>query len=846
LTAGRMKNICLLLEGLAGLYYSNLWPGIVAAAKENNCNVVCFAGGALKMSPNNPYEAQRNIIYNHVDTTKFDGLIISGTLKNFISEKEFAAFMERFNGLPTVSLAPALAHIPTLVVDNTSGIKSLISHLAHDHKCRKFAFIGGPKGNLDADERLDLFRKYLGEYNLSCNENLIIAGDFSRSGGYKAAVDLVRKNIEFDALLTANDETALGATQALLDHEIRVPEDVTVTGFDNIEESELTTPPLTTVRQPFKEMGRSAVELLVAKMNGTDVPMRTTLQTPLVIRQSCGCFINPKHALDDRTRTLSIIQIPTDKINRLKEQLAETLFSYASTEMAEGILLDVDDLKDLADSFFNEIAGTAANAFLPALNRVIRAAALGDVNEDILQWEKILVLIRKYTEGLNRMQKETADNLLHEGYNLFGETAARLQAHKRLRAEQKAALMRSAGHAIANSFDFASLADAVSTVLPRLEINDFCLSLYDQSVQGFPSSKPVCALQRGKKSETQAGSFFPTNDLIPGGTKGGQEPYQIIVQPLHFKNEQLGMAVFKNGPLTGYIYDILGEHLSGAMQGALMMKKIQEQHEELKVLREMEHLRLEAIQRELQIGRTIQESFLPESMPVMPGWESRALFTPAREVSGDFYDAFILEDGRAAFVIADVSGKDVGAALFMSLIRSLIRAFAEHSLDGADNPLNAVELTNRYIVNHHHTSKGRFMYATMFFAIVDPNTGEVTYINAGHNHPVLLRREGKIKRWLAPTGPAVGVGINEKLIYRQEKLTLEPGEMILMYTDGVIEAKNENGDFFTQKKFAELAEKPYASLDEVVDRVKDALKEHCGEAVPYDDVTMMGIFRKIG
>jgi len=847
-----MKNICFLLEGVAGLYYSNLWPGVVECAKKNDCNVVCFAGGALRLSPQNPYEVQRNIIYNHIDTTKFDGLIISGTLNNFISEMEFAKFMERFNGLPTVSLTPAFAHIPSLVVDNASGMKSLISHLAHSHNYRKFAFIGGPKGNLDADQRLELFQKYLKEDGLEFSEDRVIAGDYSRSGGNRATLELLKSGIEFDALIAANDETALGAIQALLDSDIRVPEDVAVTGFDCIEESELTTPPLTTVRQPFHEIGRSAVELLLAKMRGENVPMRSILQTPLVIRQSCGCFINPTHSIDRHTLTLSFLQKPSKNISALKERLTEALYKFATMEMPAAIELEVDDLKELAASFFDEVEGVRTNAFLRVLNSIVRAAALAsDGNGDILQWQKILVIIRKFTEGLNSAQLETADSLLHEGYNLFGETAARQQAHKRLQAEQKAALMRSAGHSIANSFDIPGLTDAIVATFPNIGINDFYLSLYDKSTGDFLNSKPVFGLQNGKKNMPPADTFFPTKDLIPGGIRDAQTPFQMIVQPLHFKKEQLGMAVFKDGPLTGYIYDILGEHLSGAIQGALLMKKTQEQalileeaNKELKILREKEHLHLEAIQRELQIGRTIQESFLPETMPEMPGWESRQLFQPAREVSGDFYDAFMLEDGRAAFVIADVSGKDVGAALFMSLIRSLIRAFSEHSLEGAANPLNAVELTNRYIVHHHHTSKGRFMYATMFFAVVDPATGEVTYINAGHNPPALLRPEGKIVRWLSPTGPAVGVGIRDDLKYREEKLTLAPGEMLLVYTDGVIEAKNEKGEFLTQKRFAELIEKPYTALDEVIDRVQDALKEHGAGAEPYDDITMMGILRK--
>ncbi|MDR2577877.1 MAG: substrate-binding domain-containing protein, partial [Chitinispirillales bacterium] len=363
-----MKNLCLLLEGVAGLYYSNLWPGVVDCAKKNGCNVVCFAGGALRVSPQNPYEVQRNIIYDHIDVTKFDGMIISGTLNNFITEMEFAHFMEKFSGLPMVTLTPTFEHIPSLVVDNSSGMKSLISHLVHEHRCRDFVFIGGPKGNLDADQRLDLFQKYLAEYGIASGEDRIIAGDYSRRGGYNAALEFLKRGIKFDALLAANDETALGAVAALQDRGIRVPEDTAVTGFDCIEESELTTPPLTTVRQPLYEIGSSAVELLLAKISGKDIPLRTILKTPLVIRQSCGCYINPKYSLDARTRSFSITQQPSDKIERVKEQLTETLYSFVALELATTAELEDNDIKELAESFFDEIEGTRYNVFLPTLN----------------------------------------------------------------------------------------------------------------------------------------------------------------------------------------------------------------------------------------------------------------------------------------------------------------------------------------------------------------------------------------------------------------------------------------------------------------------------------------------
>ncbi|MDR3012512.1 MAG: SpoIIE family protein phosphatase [Chitinispirillales bacterium] len=843
-----MKNIGLLLEGVAGLYYSGLWTGIVERAKKNGYNVICFAGGTLRVGPQDPYEVQRNVIYDFVDVSKLQGLIFSGTLKNFISELEFAEFLERFSGLPMISLTPTLAHIPSLVVDNSSGMKSLISHLAGDHKCSNFAFIGGPKGNLDADQRLDLFRKYLAEYGVECHEDLVTAGDFTRKSGYKAAIELLKKGIKFDALIAANDETALGAMEALLDNDVRVPEDTAITGFDCIEESELTTPPLTTVRQPLYEIGSTAVELLLASIKGENIPMRTVLQTPLVIRQSCGCYINPKHSLDSRMRNLTIIKDLSDSIESRKVQLTDALYSFIA-EMGSIAAFEDDSLSELAATYFDEIKGTRTDVFMPTLNRIVRTAALAceDGEHDILQWQKILAIIRKAANGLSGAELETAINLTHNGYNLFGETAARQQAYKRLQAEQKADRLRSVGFSIANTFDIPDLTQAIAGVFPELGINDFYLSLYDQSTQTFENSKPIIGLCDGEANIPPPGALFQTKRLVPGEIEDFDEPFQVLVQPLHFKDVQLGMAIFKDSPLTGYIYDILGDHLSGALQGALLMEKIKEQHEELKILREKEQLRLEAIEKELQIGRSIQESFLPETMPKIPGWDSSAFFLPAREVSGDFYDAFKLEDGRIAFIVADVSGKDVGAALFMALIRSLLRAFSEQltdTTDGATNPLDAVELTNRYVVNHHHTLKGRFMYATMFFAVVDPETGEVTYINAGHNPQPLLQPSGKIARWLPPTAPAVGVGLSDDLKYNQVKFILEPGEIILLYTDGIIEAKNDKGEFLEQKRFAELIEQPYNSLGEVISRIRNALDEHSAGTDPYDDVTLMGIYRK--
>src|SRR6185295_3398345 len=157
---------------------------------------------------------------------------------------------------------------------------------------------------------------------------------------------------------------------------------------------------------------------------------------------------------------------------------------------------------------------------------------------------------------------------------------------------------------------------------------------------------------------------------------------------------------------------------------------------EKKRLRDKERLYAKSLERELEIGREIQRSFLPEELPRAEGWEIAARFRPARQVAGDFYDAFALpSSGRIGLVVADVCDKGVGAALFMALFRSLVRATATGmawEADAAAGLLRVVRLTNDYIARTHGRSN---MFATLFFGVLDPATGDLAYVNGGHEAP---------------------------------------------------------------------------------------------------------------
>jgi len=267
-------------------------------------------------------------------------------------------------------------------------------------------------------------------------------------------------------------------------------------------------------------------------------------------------------------------------------------------------------------------------------------------------------------------------------------------------------------------------------------------------------------------------------------------------------------------------------------------------------------------ERELEIGRQIQVGFLPDRLPVPDGWEIEVEFHPARQVAGDFYDAFEIIDGRRlALIVADVCDKGVGAALFMALIRTLLRHTAEISgllhlpknyqerllgplsgvpMVGAASLLNAIEGTNQYLTGAH-ARQGYF--ATVFFGVLDPATGSLIYVNCGHNPPLLLGSDGAARAELEPTGPAVG--ILPDAVFDIGHAQLAPGECLFAFTDGVPEARATSGEFFGDERLVDLASVPVNDARELLDRATAAIDDHTAGAKQFDDITMLAVRRQL-
>jgi len=258
---------------------------------------------------------------------------------------------------------------------------------------------------------------------------------------------------------------------------------------------------------------------------------------------------------------------------------------------------------------------------------------------------------------------------------------------------------------------------------------------------------------------------------------------------------------------------------------------------------------LRAYEKELEIGRRIQANFLPEHVPEIENWEIASYFEAAREVAGDFYDIFELKSSKyLAIVIGDVCDKGVGAALFMTLFRSLLRASCQYGLlspeaesdDASPEHMKellrkSIETTNSYIATTHSKSS---MFASVFFGMLDTDSGELFYINGGHESPVIFRAGGEYDV-LEVTGGVLGLfpWANFSIASAQ----MNPGDFIFTYTDGVNEAKNEDGDQFTEERIFEMKDVSWANGNEFLDEILKRILAFRGDAAQSDDITMLAL-----
>jgi len=247
-------------------------------------------------------------------------------------------------------------------------------------------------------------------------------------------------------------------------------------------------------------------------------------------------------------------------------------------------------------------------------------------------------------------------------------------------------------------------------------------------------------------------------------------------------------------------------------------------------------LEYQRMREELKLAWQIQDSLLPITFPDMSGWQFSVTIVPAGETSGDFFDVIPLENGGIGLVLADVLDKGIGPALFMTLSRTLIRTYA---LDFEFQPDIILFATNERILKDSRAN----LFVTVFYGNLDPEAGLLTYANAGHNPPILLRSgDGAEIELLQRTG--LPIGIEEETAWERASAQINPGDVLVLYTDGIPEAQNGTGEYFKRQALEKVINDNIGQSAEGLQKaILDALYDFLGDIPPQDDITLMVIKR---
>jgi serine phosphatase RsbU (regulator of sigma subunit) len=245
---------------------------------------------------------------------------------------------------------------------------------------------------------------------------------------------------------------------------------------------------------------------------------------------------------------------------------------------------------------------------------------------------------------------------------------------------------------------------------------------------------------------------------------------------------------------------------------------------------EQERIERERVEQELRVARRIQQASLPEEVPTLEGWQITPYYQPAREVGGDFYDFHLLSEGRLGLVVGDATGKGVPAALVMSTTCGMLQAVSQ-AMD-ASSPGQILEQVNETLLSRIPAN----MFVTCFYAILEPESGSLSYANAGHDLPYLRHRNGEAEELRARGMP---LGLMPGMSYEEKEIVFDAGESVLFYSDGLVEAHDPKGEMFGFPRLRELVAE-HAEKRSLGDFLMEQLYSFVGEGWEQeDDITLL-------
>jgi sigma-B regulation protein RsbU (phosphoserine phosphatase) len=815
---GQKPRIGLLLRGGDYTYQNEIVLGAHDECREHGIDLYCFAGGSLTRSD------PRNLVYDLASASDLDGAILVPGTMGSESGSEIARLIERFDSIPLATIGSEYPGIASLGVDNTNTVRALTSHLLNRHERRRVAFIQGP--NIESERRLEGYRQALALAHLPFDKRLLAVGDYTPPSGARAVAALFDQVGDCDAIVAANDWMAVGAIEALEARGLRVPEDVSVVGFDDIEQARFVAPPLTTVRQHPRRLGMQAIRRVMAMIGGSRDTAPLILDTSIVIRQSCGCS-RPRPNLD--------LDVPTAD-ESLLSALGQNRTAWIETVARASPALDASGLEDedtapiperLVDALLADLQRGTEHQFAMAVDGIVHQTAhLGHV----AAWHETISRLR--CECVTRLAGSVrawlrAETVFEQAHLIVSGLAEHAQARRRIEKEMLMRNLEEMSVAVRTSLDIPQLRDALTSHLPNLRISSLFVARHD----GRPGTDDLCeavlAYNEERGLEPSGNDrVFRAGEIIPLDLRPPWR-HSMMVQPLFFKERSLGFCVIEIGAREGSVFKTIPELISTALQAILLAQTIVE---EATRRQRAEQTRMT---QELEIAARIQTGILPNEVRV-PGLEIAARMLPATEVGGDYFDILPYEGG-CWLGIGDVAGHGLHTGLVMLMIQSIVAATTYARPDAP--PAEAWAALNSVLWENVRERLGRDEHATVTLLRYQ-HDGRFDF--AGAHEELVVYRASRRECEVLET-PGLWAGISKLPLPEaipNGVFRLAPGDVLLLYTDGLTEARHAEHGLFGVKRVCDC-------LLEVAELPTEAIVEYMLERVgawttrQRDDLTLV-------
>src|SRR5579871_146437 len=813
----RAPRVGLLLRGGNHDYQNEIILGAHHECSARGADLYCFCGGNITVVD------PRNCIYALAGTGDLDAVIIvKGTLGASDTDPALTALLERLRPTPVCIIGPSQPGVPCVAIDNASAVRSLTGHLIERHGRRRIAFIMGH--GREAEDRFAGYQAAHRDHGLPIDERLYVRGDFHLPSGHEAAARLFDAEGGCDAIVAANDLMALGALQALRERGLRVPQDVSLVGFDDVHEARFAAPPLTTVRQDPRRLGIEAARLSLLSARGAPPRGDVLLETPPVIRQSCGCFQSARRGEGEPV------------VARASSVRACDYEAWTRATVAGGPATDPSLPGDwparLVDGLRTDLEDLTQDQFLETLDRLLGAAAtLGNVSA----WHQPVASLRR--EVIPDLvpggpQVALAESTFERAHIMVGDHAERAQVERRFELETTTRALEGLAAEVQTSLDRPAIGRALAAHLPEMQVRNAAIVVHDgpgdPSADGSARMIVGWDLERGLSASTH-GIEFRARDLVPEGFRPRRR-HTLMVQPLFFRTEVLGWCLLEMDPPRTAISEAVPTQISGSLKAAALQEQV------IAEATKRERAERSRLAHELDLAARIQAGILPAENRQVSRLAVATTMVPAAEVGGDYFDILPF-DGGCWLGIGDVAGHGLHAGLVMLMIQSIVSALTRDQPQAS--PTRVWTALNGVLHENVRVRLRREEHATLTLLRYHDD-GRLVY--AGAHEDILIHRARSGRCEVVETkGLWAGLLADARGSIADAELRLEPGDTVLLYSDGLTEAMSEAREMFGRERLMRAFEASAArSVDDLRD---DIIREVVGfMAAQADDVTLV-VFR---